>query len=149
MPPVYRLVCQGKCPNPHCARPSIVLPHQSPLKMFPSQLSPAAIGAGSVAFLCTVCGQVFECSREDFPDRRIAMSSPDQQVPLLWRLEFECVIENCGKQKPIFFAFDAIAGERAVMKQVVKLLPEVVCSKGHTQRLLPRLARVVLVARQD
>jgi hypothetical protein len=21
MLPVYRLVCQGKCPNPHCARP--------------------------------------------------------------------------------------------------------------------------------
>ena len=147
MPPVYRLVCQGKCPNPHCARP-IVLPHQSPEGMFPGQQSPAT-GKPSVAFLCTVCGQLFECSREDFPDRRIEMSSPDQQVPVLWRLEFECVIENCGKQKPIFFAFDAIAGERAVWRQVVKLLGKVTCGKGHTQKLRQPMARVVPVARQS
>jgi hypothetical protein len=59
------------------------------------------------------------------------------------------VIENCGKQKPIFFAFDAVAGERAVWRQVAKLLGEVTCGKGHTQRLLPKLARVVMVARQS
>lgn len=147
-PPVYRLVCQGTCPNPAC-RMTIVLPHQSPLEMFPSQQSLAAIGAGSATFLCTACGQVFGCSRADFPDYRKEMSSRDQQVPLLWRLEFECVIENCGKQKPIFFAFDPVVGERAVLRQVAKLLPEVTCGKGHTQRLLPKLAGVVLVARQS
>jgi hypothetical protein len=59
------------------------------------------------------------------------------------------VIENCGKQKPIFFAFDAVAGERAVWRQVVKLLPRVTCGKGHAQRLLPKLAGVVLVARSS
>jgi hypothetical protein len=59
------------------------------------------------------------------------------------------VIENCGKRKSIFFAFDPVAQERAVWRQVVKLLPEVTCGKGHTQRLLPKLARVVQVARQD
>jgi hypothetical protein len=148
MPPVYRLVCQGKCPNPGCGTP-IVLPRQSPVGMFPGLLSHPTDKPTAATFLCTVCGQLFECSPEAFPPHRIEIRSPDQQLPLLWRLEFECVIENCGKQKPIFFAFDPIVGERAVWRQVVKLLGEVTCGKGHTQKLLPKMASVVPVARQS
>lgn len=145
--PVYRLVCLGKCPNPGCAKP-IALPRQSPEGMFPSLLSPAK-GAESATFLCTLCGQLFECSLEAFPPRRIEIRNPNWQVPLLWRLEFECVIENCGKQKPIFFAFDPVVGERAAWKQVVKLLGWVTCGKGHRQKLSLGMARVVQVARSS
>src|ERR1035437_6726835 len=147
MPPVGRYVCQFECPNLAC-RTTIALPRQSPLGMFPSLLSPAT-DAGLVTFLCIACEQRFECSPEAFPERRIEIRNQDQRLPLLWRLEFECVIENCGKQKPMFFAFYAIAGERAVWRYVARLLPEVSCDKGHGQKLLPRMARVVLVARQD
>ena len=131
MPTFDRSYDQMECPNPQC-HATIALPHQSPLKMFHGQPGPTT-DEQKATFLCTTCGRQFECSPEAIHPHHINMSIQDHLTPALWCLEFECVHENCGPQKPIFFAYDASVHPDAVEARVREKLLEVSCSKGHVQ----------------
>ena len=146
MPTFDRSYRQGECPNPLCRTP-IVLPHQSPSKMFPDQLDQFT-DKPSATFLCTKCGHMFECSPETFPARHIDMRNPDPPVSLLWKIEFECVHENCGKQKPIFFAYDANASDFATQQKVLAFEIQVSCNRGHRQTLNRTMLTMFPAAKQ-
>jgi len=140
MPSAYRLCCLLECPNPACRKP-IVLPRRSPSEMFPDQPNPST-GKRSTTFLCIECGLPFECPTEAVRPHHIDTRNLDQQLTLLWRIEFVCAIENCGKQKPIFFAYASDAEEIAVRKKLFSLRVWVSCAQGHHQELISQQVEV-------
>ncbi len=134
------------CPKGH----TIVLPRQTPLRMFPNQQSPPTEKLKAI-FLCTECEVQFSCSPEDFRIHRIERQGRDHPIPLLWHIAGECVIGNCEKLKPIFFGYDASGKEGVVRQYVLGLVGEMECSAGHRQWVtgdMPQI-EVIPIARQS
>ena len=136
------------CPNSACPERTILLPHQSPSRIFSDQQNLAGY-TKKAAFLCITCGQQFSCSDQDFHDHQIGRRDRDFQVPGLWRFEFDCVVGDCPKAKPIFFAHDAGALDISIFPHLSQILGEVCCSAGHSQNLILELTRIYPVVFQE
>ena len=110
---------------------SIALPRQTPLGIY-EHLSYQHTAEWPATFLCISCGRLFEDS-EQTSVRFAQQVLPAQSLPLpdLWRIEFECDHENCGKLSTIYTSFEAGALESDVANVVSHRLPILQCSGGH------------------
>ena len=123
-----RICGQIVCPKGN----TIVLPRQSPSRIFQGLPHPPT-GTAKATFLCTVCGSQFPCFPQDFRPYRLEQGNQDRPVPYLWHIAGECVLENCGKLKPIYFAYEANAQESTVRRRVLGLVRKMECAAGHEQ----------------
>jgi hypothetical protein len=125
--PVGTRVCgQIVCPKGH----TILVPRQTPSRIFQGQPNPPT-ERPKATFLCGVCGSQFPCSPLDFRPFRFERGDQGRPVPFLWHIAGECVLENCGRLKPIYFGYDASGREPDVRRHVFELIREVECERGH------------------
>jgi hypothetical protein len=106
---VHRVCSHLVCPKGH----TIVLPRQTPSRIFLSQPNPSA-GNLKATFLCIECGALFECSPQDFRTHPIEWQDRDSPIPFLWHIASECALGNCEKLKTIFFGYAASGKEGVV-----------------------------------
>jgi hypothetical protein len=114
------------CPRGH----TTVVPRQTPLEIFQGQPNQPK-GTPQATFLCIECGVQFPCTPEDFPLYPFERQAPNRPHPVLWHIAGECVHEDCGQLKPIFFGYDASGKEGDLRKRVFGFVKEMECWKSH------------------
>src|SRR5271157_2239551 len=122
-----------RCLTDKCQH-STVIPLQIPAGIFQGLVGQPK-EKWTAVFLCTGCGQMYEHSISEI---RSSLEPIEDQSPRpadLWRIEYECVHENCGRQRPIYFSFDADASEIRVFERIHSLRLWLSCNSGHSFRL--------------
>ncbi len=144
-------VCgQIVCPEGH----TILVPRQTPSKIFPGPPYPPT-DIPKATFLCIVCGSQFPCSPPDFRPFQYAREDRGLLHPVLCRIEGECVHENCGKLRPIYFGYDDNGREGNVRQRALEFVGEMECEHGQHRQCVKDLkderswVSVVPIARQD
>ncbi len=130
--PVYQIVCLCKSP--------IRLPRRSPLGRF-VDLGCQYMDTWPATFLCINCGRVSEYSVDSVQDYRVTLTDPSERLPDLWRIDFECAHENCGRMNTIYTSYSAGFPEAAVKSAVFRKLLTLQCSAGHSFEVNERTLR--------
>src|SRR5437879_393488 len=114
----FRGVHSVKCPHGHSSEVHIVLPRRSPLGICEG-LDYLTREGWPTTFLCINCGRLSVHSRPHFG--QVAMM--DQNPPAdLWKIDFRCDQESCGKISTIYTAYVLGAAEVEVKNIVFRVL---------------------------